>query len=183
MTPFPIWLLTLTVLGALSSVFTSCTVPLVGFAAVAATTLSRRQGVMSLAMIWLVNQALGFSVRSYPLEASTLAWGVVMLAAALGALALGRRANQNDHRLPRGLAGLGSRVGVSLLAGFLLYELILWQASFLLGTSGGFTPAVLGSVLLRNSLWALGLTVLYRQGERLKLLERPRFPSTPSFPR
>ncbi len=179
MTPPPrTWLLTLILLGAMSSLFSSCTVPLVGFAALAATTLSGRQGVVCLSVIWLVNQALGFSVRNYPLAANTVAWGLMMLAAALAAQALGRTIDGRSRRpsMP-GIVNLGPRVAVALTAGFLVYELILWLASFWLGTTGGFTLAVLGSVLRSNGLWALGLSVLFCQFDRIRRWQRPRLSS------
>ena len=168
MTPPPRpWLLTLILLGAMSSVFSSCTVPLVGFAALASTTLSRRQGVVCLSVIWLVNQALGFSVRNYPLEANTVA--------------LGRLIDRRGRRPSTpGIVSLGPRVAVSLTVGFLVYELILWLASFSLGTTGGFTLAVLGSVLRTNGLWALGLSVLFCQFDRITRRWGPRLPSIPS---
>ena len=182
MTPPPRpWLLTLILLGAMSSVFSSCTVPLVGFAALASTTLSRRQGVVCLSVIWLVNQALGFSVRNYPLEANTVAWGVMMLAASLAALALGRLIDRRGRRPSTpGIVSLGPRVAVSLTVGFLVYELILWLASFSLGSTGGFTLAVLGSVLRTNGLWALGLSGLFCQFDRITRRWGPRLPSIPS---
>lgn len=175
------WFFILFLLGASSSLVNLCTLPLVGFAAIAAETLTWRQGVMSLTLIWAVNQALGFGFRGYPLDTSTVAWGLVMLAGALAALALGRAIHRSGIRSPLARpANLGIRLTTALVVGFLTYQLILWLASFALGTAGGFTPAVLGSVLLTNGLWALALTVLFRLGERSWWLSQPRRRSIPS---
>ena len=176
------WLLILIFLGAFSCTVNLCTVPLVGFAAIAVSTLSRRQGVVCLSVIWAVNQALGFGLRGYPLDISTVAWGVVMLGGALFALALGHAIHRGGS--PRPLtrpANFATRVAPSLLTGFLAYELILWLASFQLGTVGGFAPAVLGAVLLTNGLWALGLSVLFDIGDKNEWLLQPRRSSFPLF--
>jgi len=174
------WLLILIFLGAFSCTVNLCTVPLVGFAAIAVSTLTFRQGVVCLSVIWAVNQALGFGLRGYPLDISTVAWGVVMLGGALFALALGHAIQRGGNSEPvRQPANFATRVGPSLLAGFLAYELILWLASFQLGAEGGFTPAVLGSVLLTQGLWALGLSVLFGIGEKTGWLLQPRQSSLP----
>ena len=167
------WFFTLLLLGVSSSLVNFCTVPLAGFAAIAVLTLTQRQGLICLTVIWAVNQALGFGFRGYPLDISTVAWGIVMLGGVLLALLLGHAIHRGVNR--RSLvrpARLATLVATSLMTCFLVYELILWLASFQLGTDGGFTPSVLGSVLFTNSLWAMALSILYRVGERTKWLSQ-----------
>jgi hypothetical protein len=56
----------------------TCTVPLVGFGAIAGATLPRRRALVTVVSIWLVNQVLGFGIRQYPWTLSTFAWGLVL---------------------------------------------------------------------------------------------------------
>ena len=176
------WLLILIFLGAFSCTMNLCTVPLVGFAAIAVSTLSRRQGVICLSVIWAVNQGLGFGLRGYPLDMSTVAWGVVMLGGALFALVLGHAIQRGGSTRPLTRpANFATRVASPLLTGFLAYELILWLANFQLGTVGGFAPAVLGSVLLTNGLWALGLSLVFGVGDKSGWLLQSRRRSLPLF--
>src|SRR5438132_11138011 len=86
--PLTVWRhwLWLAVLVGTSVAFTlglACAVPLVAFAAAAALTLSRRDGLVLIAAVWLANQLVGFAVLGYPWTASTLAWGAVLGAVAV----------------------------------------------------------------------------------------------------
>lgn len=70
-----VWQYCLIAIGSASSLI-SPHAPLVSFATLAGVTLSRRQAVVSVLLIWLFNQFWGFTIRQYPLSLSALVWGL-----------------------------------------------------------------------------------------------------------
>src|SRR6185312_7148286 len=68
---------------ALASFALACATPFAAFAAIAAATLPWRPACLVVVGAWLINQAIGFGVHHYPVDASTIAWGFVIGAAAL----------------------------------------------------------------------------------------------------
>src|SRR3978361_2208945 len=78
----------LTVSCALASFALACATPFAAFAVVAAATLSLRPALSVVTGAWLVNQTIGFAVPHYPIDASTIAWVLVIGATALIATAV-----------------------------------------------------------------------------------------------
>jgi hypothetical protein len=145
--------------------------PLVGFATLAGVTLSRRQAVVSVLLIWFVNQFLGFTVRQYPLSPIALMWGLSMGFAAVAVAliaAIGQKFTQDS------LIKQGAWTGIALVLGFLLY-----QSSSLLVSQWvemhGLTVDVLLRIFYRDLVWAIGLfslhTVFFNQ-QRLRQTQR-----------
>src|SRR5580658_2280701 len=77
----------LTAACALASFAFACATPFAAFAVIAAATLPLRPALLVTLAAWLVNQAIGFGFLHYPLDATTLAWGVAIGGAALAATA------------------------------------------------------------------------------------------------
>ena len=152
-----LWYYGLLAAGSVSNVLYYCTVPLVGIGVLAGTTLPRRRALMVLLTMWLVNQLLGFTVRGYPYTASTFAWGGVMLLGATLAVLLSSVRSAFSHNQPRH----GLWLALSLLLGFILYELVIWLGGLVLGGVHGFTLSMLAEVLLGNALWGAGLAVIH----------------------
>jgi hypothetical protein len=152
------WFFVLTALGAMSNVLYTCTVPLVGFSAIAGTTLSRRKAISTIFSLWVVNQAIGFTLRQYPWTFSTFAWGGVML---LGAIIVTILVSMQTQTRCKGALYLLSQIGVTLVSGYLIYELIIWLAGFMLGGVSGFTLSILWQIFMSNAIWAIGLTIIY----------------------
>src|SRR5262245_50710816 len=97
-------LLWLTLLVAASVVFSlglACAVPLAAFAAAAALTLSRRDALFLIILVWLANQLVGFTALGYPLTASTFEWGVALGAVAVFATLAGEWAGGCLMSAPR----------------------------------------------------------------------------------
>src|SRR5215510_9148793 len=87
----PLWLGSLVAASAALTTVYTCVTPFAAFAVIAATSLSRGQGLSFMTAVWLANQAVGFAVLSYPWTATTFAWGVAIGGAAvLGTLAAQR---------------------------------------------------------------------------------------------
>jgi hypothetical protein len=166
----PLWLgLLVAVTAVLTGVFT-CITPFAAFAAVAATTLSRRDAVILAVIVWLTNQAVGFGVLSYPWTASTLAWGVAIGAAAVaGTLAA--------HGVVGRLGTLSpfARTVAAFGAAFGFYELTMYTLALsVLGGTRAFTPAIIGQVLLVNAVAVVGVAGLYQLIAAFAFLSRRR---------
>src|SRR5215470_6890870 len=88
----------LTASCALASFALACATPFAAFAVAAAAMLPLRPALLVTTGAWLVNQTIGFGVLHYPIDASTIAWGFVIGAAALAATAVSAAVL---HALPR----------------------------------------------------------------------------------
>jgi hypothetical protein len=144
----------LTVSYALASFSLACATPFAAFAVVAAATLPLRPALLVVAGAWLVNQSIGFGALHYPIDASTIAWGFVIGAAALTATAasvLVLRA------LPPSRTPLV--LGLSLVCAYGAYEFALLAATPFLGGAGAFTMAIVARLGLLNIAWLIGLAV------------------------
>src|ERR1700754_4278892 len=71
--------------SALASLALACATPFAAFAVIAAAMLPRRQALLVVLGSWLVNHGLGFCVLHYPVNGTTMLWGLVIGAAALAA--------------------------------------------------------------------------------------------------
>src|SRR6516164_8123843 len=78
----------LIVISAVSSWEFACITPFVAFAVAAGYALSARGALLTVMAIWLVNQAIGFTVLNYPWTVDTILWGFAIGAAALLAAVL-----------------------------------------------------------------------------------------------
>src|SRR5215469_4403690 len=75
----------LTISCALASFALACATPFAAFAVIAAAMLPLRPALLVVIGAWLINQAIGFGVHHYPIDAGTIAWGFAIGAAALAA--------------------------------------------------------------------------------------------------
>ena len=171
-----VWLgLLIAVSAALTTVYT-CITPFAAFAVIAATTLSCRNAVVLTLALWLVNQAVGFSVLHYPWTASTFAWGIAIGGAAvLGTLAA--------YWTVRRFASSSSltRSGVTFVSAFAFYELGLYAVAVsLLGGTGAFAPRIIGEVLLVNAVTLVDLVALNQLVAGAVVLRRRRSHASPA---
>lgn len=105
-------------LGAASNVLYAHT-PLVAFAAMSGVMLNRRRAIATALLIWLVNQAVGFGVRGYPLSATAFTWGALM---GVGTLLVVTFASIRPGFGQSAWAGHFSWVAIALISGFVLYQ-------------------------------------------------------------
>ena len=145
----------LTVSCALASFALACATPFAAFAVIAAATLSLRPALLVVTGAWLVNQTIGFGALHYPIDASTIAWGLVIGAAALLATAA---ASAVLRMLPQGRTPLV--VALALVAAYTAYEFVLLAATPALGGEGAFTAAIVTRVGLTSALWLAGLVAV-----------------------
>jgi len=142
----------LTVACALASLALACATPFAAFAVVAAAALPLRQALPVVTGAWLVNQCIGFGALHYPVDASTIAWGLVIGAAALAATVA---ASIMLRTLPQGRTPL--MLAIALVAAYAAYELALFAATPFLGGQGAFTAVIVTRIGLTSALWLAGL--------------------------
>ena len=145
----------LVAISAVSSWEFACITPFVAFAVVAGYALSARAAVLTVAAVWLVNQAIGFAVLDYPGTLDTILWGFAIGAAALLAAVLA------CATLRLGLGNNVTAIGAAFVLAFAAYEGGLFLVTFALGGQDAFTPAIVGHVALLNLGWTVGLVGTY----------------------
>jgi hypothetical protein len=152
----PLWIGSLAFFGAVLSLGFACAAPLAAFAAIGAVTLRRRDALVVIAAVWLVNQFIGFAILHYPLERGALAWGGALGAAAFGATLAARWGSgclsQSDRFI---------RAGAAFMAAFAAYEGILFAISAMSATGlSNFAPAVVLRIFVINSTTFVALLLL-----------------------
>ena len=142
-----LWIGSLAFFGAVLSLGFACAEPLAAFAAIGAVTLRRRDALVVIAAVWLVNQFIGFAVLHYPLERGALAWGGALCAAALVATLAAR---WGSGRLSQ--SNRFTRAGAAFMAAFAAYEGILFAISAMSATGiADFAPAIVLRIFLINA--------------------------------
>jgi hypothetical protein len=140
---------------ALASFVFACATPFATFAVVAAAMLPLRSALLPVAGAWLVNQAIGFGVLHYPVDANTIAWGFVIGAAALVATVM---ASLMLRALPR--SGTLVALALALLGAYIGYEIVLSSVTPFLDGEGAFTAAIIGRLGAVSALWLVGLVAI-----------------------
>ena len=123
-----LWVALLTVTSAVTTTVLACAMPFVALAAIAATRMPGRAGVALIGLTWAINQAVGYSLLSYPHDATTAAWGIGILSAALAAVAAAR---WGDRTLATAAPAL--RLATAFGVGFVAYKAMLLGWSLVLG--------------------------------------------------
>jgi hypothetical protein len=145
----------LTASCALASFALACATPFAAFAVIAAAMLPLRPAMLVITGAWLVNQGIGFGALHYPIDGSTMLWGLVIGAAALAATAVSsvilRALSQNTAPLALALA---------LLGGYAAYELVLLAATPFLGGAESFTADIVAQIGFSNAAWLIGLVAV-----------------------
>ncbi len=159
----------LTVSCALASFALACATPFAAFAVVAAATLPLRPALLVVTGAWLVNQCIGFGALHYPVDASTIAWGLVIGAAALLSTAA---SSAVIRMLPQGRTPLA--LAVTLIVAYAAYELALFAATPALGGEGAFTAAIVTRLGLTSAVWLVGLVAACEIVRLLDLFGRRR---------
>jgi uncharacterized membrane protein (DUF485 family) len=142
------WQLCLITFGSASSIIYPH-VPLVGLAAVAGNTLTRKKALVSATSIWFANQLYGFTIRQYPRTPESLTWGIVMgLGMLLVTWIVTLRPGFSRHNWQGYLIWLA----VSVVGGYAIYQgSIVLIAHFMGGH--GLTAIILGRIFVRDATW------------------------------
>jgi hypothetical protein len=156
----------LTAACALASFAFACATPFASFAVIAAAMLPLGPALLVAAAAWLVNQAIGFGALHYPVDLSTILWGVAIGAAVLIATAAAASVLRLAQRTTAVIA-----LALALVAAYAAYELALFAATPFLGGEGAFTVAIVRWIATLNILWLIGLVAAC---EVVRLLDRYR---------
>lgn len=150
-----IWGATLTVAVVGGSLALSCVAPLCALAVALAATVRLRASLGIMTLVWLANQAIGFTLFHFPRTANSFWWGIAIgVAAWMTAIAahalMGRTSSWSGP----------VRLSVALMVTFVLYESVLWLAALILGGRDMFTASIVMQVALINSAWLVGIILL-----------------------
>ncbi|MCC7250813.1 hypothetical protein [Hyphomicrobium sp.] len=160
-----LWIALIAGLTVIGSYALACVAPLAAVAALAALTLSRTEGLILVVAAWLVNQAVGFLLLSYPHTAETYAWGAAIGAAAV----LGYFAAASV--VPRVKSTLVAVVA-SFIAAFAVYQAGLYAFGVATSYAGdSFSLAVVGEVLMINAVAYVGFLAIHRAAVALALVK------------
>ena len=152
-----LWILLLTGASTATTFLLGCATPFAALAALAATHMNRRDGLMLMGLTWLTSQIVGFACLGYPHSAKTFGWAVAL---AMGALAAGAA---SGTLLDRSRAtGMLARLALAYGSAFIAFKLpvVLW--SFVLGGHETLLdPGLLARQFTRDGAFLLGLLALY----------------------
>jgi hypothetical protein len=166
----PIWIALLVAASVAFSLGFACATPLAAFAAIAALSMPRKDALLLIGLVWMANQAVGFSVLHYPWTADCFAWGVglsiVAVLATLGAEWAVERFNP--------LGRLAS--AMAFLAAFAIYEGLLFLTSIIVQNGiEDYTAAIVGRIFAINAFAFIALLVVNSIGVSAGIaLERRR---------
>ena len=152
-----LWLAILICSSLVSSVSLACASPFAALGAAAAVTLRGRDALLVGAMVWLINQCVGYTILRYPWTFTSVAWGIALGAATLLAVLAARWIYSLQRAIPSGF-----RRATAFAAAYVVFEAALYAvAYFILGGSQDFTVGIVSYVFAINAISFLGLLVLY----------------------
>ena len=133
----------------------SCIMPFAAIAALAAGALPLRRALALVALVWALNQAIGFGWLGFPRDASTMLWGVgIGVSALLVTTAISLLLAQLAAR------AFWQRAGAAFVAAFVLDQLALLAVAGLVDGRCVVDPQVIATVGLNNAAWFVGLLAL-----------------------
>lgn len=152
-----LWIVLLSAASVLGSWALACATPFAALAALAATRMGRRDGLILMGVAWFASQAVGFGIHHYSHSPKTLMWGGAIGTAAIVSVLAARWAE--------GRAGGGSavRLFVAYLGAVVGYKgmLVLWSLA-LGGLSIALSPVYFAQGFVRDGAILIALLALYR---------------------
>ncbi|WP_295556110.1 hypothetical protein [uncultured Hyphomicrobium sp.] len=163
-----LWIALIAGLTVIGSFALACVAPLAAVAALAALTLRRTEGLILVLVSWIVNQAVGFVLLSYPHTPDTYAWGAAIGAASvLGYFAASAVVGRTGSSLLAAAAAFA--------ASFAVYQLALYIFGVATAYAGdSFSLAVVGEVLAINAVAYVGFLAIHRAAVALSLVKPPQ---------
>ena len=145
-----IWLAIFIGTAVLFSTVLKCAVPLVAFAAICALRQSRRAALLSVGIVWLAIETIGFTALHFRAVPSAFGWGAAVGGALLAATgAAGAVADRTSGAI---------RIVTVFAAALCLYEGVLIAVTLAVGASlQAYTPVILLQVLVLNAVTFAGL--------------------------
>jgi hypothetical protein len=141
---------------ASASLVFACATPFAAFAVLAAAVLPLRPALITIGLVWAVNQAIGFGILDYPRDFNSAMWGLGIGAAAVlttvAASAIFRQFSQTNRVMTYLIA---------LVVCYAVYELIMLAMVPALGGIESFSLDIVGRLAFVNAIWLAGLIVAY----------------------
>jgi hypothetical protein len=144
--------------GSLSNLVYTCTLPFICLGVIAGTTLLRRRAIVTATIVWFANQLCGYTLHNYPRTFNCFAWGLVLLAGTLWVTLL---AGYKPLFSQGAIAHHYLRLTGMFIGGFILFELVILGAGFLLENQCVLTVPILWSIFISNAVWLGSLTLAH----------------------
>lgn len=148
-----IWTALLGLVAVLGSYAFACVFPFAAIAALAAVTLDARRGAVLVGATFIANQAVGFTLMGYPLDAQAFAWSAFIAVGAFAALGVARMVCGDALVSVRTIAALGTAI--------IAYQLVMFAGAVVLDGFASSTPAIVAQIALNDALWFAGLSAVY----------------------
>lgn len=150
------WQLSLITIGSASSIIYPH-VPLVGFAAVAGNTLTRKKALITAMSIWFASQLYGFTVRQYPRTLESLTWGLVM---GLGILLVTYLVTLRSKFSRYNFQGYLIWLAIAIVGGYAIYQGSIVLISQLM-SGHRFSSTILWGIFVKDVVWAAVLSGIH----------------------
>jgi hypothetical protein len=148
------WPLSLALGTVVGSLLLACVFPFASFAALAALTMTPRRGLMLVTAAWVLNQATGFFIISFPWDAQAVGHGIAILAATLAATMVARAV------LAKVSGPVALLAGAALLSAFVVHQVLLRAYASIGGGAENFSAEIISGVALNDAMWFTGLVAL-----------------------
>lgn len=153
-----LWIMLLTLASTATTLVLACATPFTALAALAATQMRARDGVLLMLAVWAASQLVGFCVLDYPHDARTIAWGIALGMAAIACVIAARLV---VDRMPGRSTFL--QLAIAYLVASIAFKLVILLWSFGLGgVATTLSPSINARQLVRNCAILVGLYALYR---------------------
>ncbi len=149
------WSFFLIAIGSLSSIIYPH-VPLVGFAAVAGNTLTRKKAMITALSIWFANQLYGFTVRQYPQTLESFTWGFVM---GIGTIIITGLITFRP-KFCVNFRGYLTWLIVGIISGYAIYQGTIVLIAELMG-GHGFTAEILWRIFVKDAVWGISISAVH----------------------
>jgi hypothetical protein len=141
---------------ASASLVFACATPFAAFAVLAAAVLPLRLALITIGLVWAVNQAIGFSILDYPRTVNSAMWGLGIGAAALLTTAAAAGVIRQFARMHS-----YAIYPIALVACYAVYELVMLAMVPMLGGIESFSLEIVSRLAFVNAIWLAGLLVAY----------------------
>jgi hypothetical protein len=116
--------------------------------------MTPRRGFFLVTAAWMINQATGFFLMSFPWDAQAVGHGIAILAATLAATLVARLSLDKL----RGPAGV--RAAAALASAFVVHQILLRAYASVGGGAENFSADIIAAVAVNDVMWFAGLMLL-----------------------
>ncbi|GAA4766152.1 hypothetical protein GCM10023219_09200 [Stakelama sediminis] len=140
-----LWPVTLAIFAVAGSWVFKCVTPFVALSVAAAVTMDKRRGALTVLACWLANQAMGYCVSDYPVDAYSIGWGAAIAGGTMLSYFVARKVAGENAALPKVL--------LAAIAAFIAYEGSLYIVALFFGGLPTFAPQIVLGILANDALW------------------------------